>query len=146
MLPDEPFADTKAQNIDAGCYNIDGMVGDQLCIGSPGTPYVAPPHTSLAPSTATTPAPVPTDVAAGTNTDCGLYYLVEMGDYCNLVILKFGITLPDFVFLNPAINENCTNLFAEESYCVQAVGDSKHMNVVRLSHAHLITFVFSQHL
>ncbi|KAI0143678.1 hypothetical protein GGR57DRAFT_341918 [Xylariaceae sp. FL1272] len=110
-------------NIDAGCYNIDRMIGDQLCIGSPGTPYVAPPHTSLAQSTATTPAPVPTDVADETNKDCGLYYRVEKGDYCNLVILKFGITLPDFVFLNPAINENCTNLFADESYCVQAVGD-----------------------
>ncbi|KAI8231929.1 LysM domain-containing protein [Colletotrichum sp. SAR 10_86] len=38
--------------------------------------------------------------------------------------MKFGISLTDFVFLNPAINENCTNLYAEESYCVQAVGDS----------------------
>ncbi|KAJ3957715.1 hypothetical protein N0V92_005734 [Colletotrichum tropicale] len=37
--------------------------------------------------------------------------------------MKFGISLTDFVFLNPAINENCTNLYAEESYCVQAVGD-----------------------
>ncbi|KAI0202237.1 hypothetical protein F4808DRAFT_468789 [Astrocystis sublimbata] len=109
-------------NIDAGCYNIERMLGDQVCISSPGTPYVAPEHTSLAPSTATTPAPIPTDVADNTN-NCGLSYRAEKGDYCNLVILKFGITLPNFVFLNPAINENCTNLFAEESYCVQAVGD-----------------------
>ncbi|KAG9698248.1 Six-hairpin glycosidase, partial [Aureobasidium melanogenum] len=34
-----------------------------------------------------------------------------------------AISLDDFVFLNPAINANCTNLYAQESYCVRAVGD-----------------------
>jgi hypothetical protein len=72
-----------------------------------------------------TAAPVPTDVAQGTNMNCGQYYRVVKGDYCNLLVIKFGISLSDFVFLNPAINDNCTNLFADESYCVQAVGDSK---------------------
>ncbi|KAL8857173.1 MAG: hypothetical protein Q9178_006228 [Gyalolechia marmorata] len=31
--------------------------------------------------------------------------------------------MADFVFWNPSINANCTNLLADESYCVQAVGD-----------------------
>jgi hypothetical protein len=101
------------------------MVGDQLCVSKPGTPYVAPSATSLAQSTATTAAPIPTDVALGTNQDCGLYYRAVLGDYCNLLVVKFGISLTNFVFLNPAINDNCTNLFADESYCVEAVGDSK---------------------
>lgn len=35
--------------------------------------------------------------------------------------------MDDFIFLNPSINANCTNLFADESYCVQAVGDSKRL-------------------
>jgi hypothetical protein len=100
------------------------MVGDQLCITKPGTPYVLPSLTSLAPTVPTTPAPIPTDVAAGTNTYCGMYYRAVLGDYCNLLVMKFGISLTDFVFLNPAINENCTNLYANESYCVEAVGDS----------------------
>ncbi|KAI3331384.1 hypothetical protein F4824DRAFT_294880 [Ustulina deusta] len=110
-------------NINAGCYNIEFMIGDQLCVAKPGTPYLPPPTTSLAPTIPTTPAPIPTDVAEGTNTDCGLYYRAVMGDFCNQLILKFGITLSDFVFLNPAINDNCTNLFADESYCISAVGD-----------------------
>ncbi|KAF7555896.1 hypothetical protein G7Z17_g1834 [Cylindrodendrum hubeiense] len=42
---------------------------------------------------------------------------------CNLLTLKFSISLADFIFLNPAVNENCTNLFAEESYCVEAVNN-----------------------
>lgn len=100
------------------------MAGDQLCITKPGIPYVVLPSATLAPSVPTTPAPIPTDIAAGTNTDCGSYYKAVLGDYCNLLLLKFGLSLDDFVFLNPAINENCTNLFADESYCVQAVGDS----------------------
>jgi len=101
------------------------MVGDQVCVGIPGTPYTPPPSTTLAPSIPVTPAPIPTDVAAGTNTYCGRYYKAILGDYCNLIVMKFGISLDDFVFLNPAINANCTNLFAEESYCVQPVGNRK---------------------
>lgn len=101
------------------------MVGDQLCISQPGTQYVAPASSSLAPTIPTTPAPVPTNVAAGTNQYCGEYYEAIPGDFCNKLIIKFGISLDDFVFLNSAINENCTNLFADESYCVEAVGDSK---------------------
>jgi hypothetical protein len=44
-------------------------------------------------------------VANGTNTYCGRYYKVVPGDYCNLVILEFSISLETFAFLNPAINE-----------------------------------------
>jgi len=82
---------------------------------------------TLAPSIPITAAPIPTDVADGTNTYCGTYYEAIVGDYCNLIVMKFAISLQDFVFLNPAINANCTNLFAEESYCVRPVGDSKFL-------------------
>ena len=101
------------------------MNGTQLCVSAPGVPYIAPNVSTLAPSTAASTAPISTDVAEGTVTNCGRYYEVVTGDYCNLITIKFGISLVDFVFLNPRLNENCTNLFADESYCVQAVGDSK---------------------
>ncbi len=102
------------------------MNGTQLCLSNPGIPYVTPSvPLFLAPSTASTAAPLPTDAAVGSNENCGKWYEAVSGDYCNLISIKFGIPLQDFVFLNPAINENCTNLYAEDSYCVQAVGDSK---------------------
>ena len=64
------------------------------------TPTISiPPHTS-----AVTAASVPTDIANNTNKKCGMYYDVVPGDYCNLVVLKFSISLADFVFLNPDIN------------------------------------------
>lgn len=115
------------QVLDASCYNMDKMNGSQICISAPGKPYVTPTISLVAPTIATTPAPVPTDVADGVNPRCGRYYHVVTGDYCNMIVIKFKITMADFVFLNPSINANCTNLFADESYCVQAVGDSKRL-------------------
>jgi hypothetical protein len=55
-------------------------------------------------TSAYTAAPIPTDVANGTNTKCGKYYKAVPGDYCNLIVLKYSITLEDFIFLNTAIN------------------------------------------
>lgn len=98
------------------------MVDYQLCISKPGGTYTMPSTTRTA-TTATTTALVPTNLAQGTNTDCAEYYTAVSGDYCSLVIIKFSISLDDFLFLNPEVNENCTNLYAEEAYCVEAVGD-----------------------
>ncbi|KAI1490116.1 hypothetical protein F5X96DRAFT_670015 [Biscogniauxia mediterranea] len=99
------------------------QLGDQVCITVPGTAYVDPEPTVIAPTIATTAAPVPKDVAPGVNTNCGRYYQVQPDEYCNMIVLRFGILLGDFRLLNPDINDNCTNLFAHESYCVMPVGD-----------------------
>ncbi|KAL8693835.1 MAG: hypothetical protein Q9224_003679 [Gallowayella concinna] len=109
--------------LDAGCNNIGKMNGSQVCVSSPGRPYVTPTVSLVAPTIASTAAPVPSDVAAGVNQRCGKFYHVVTGDYCNMIVIKFQITMDDFIFLNPSINSNCTNLLADESYCVQAVGD-----------------------
>lgn len=89
--------------------------------------------TLINPTSASTAAAAPTDIAEGTNAYCGMYYKAVLGDYCNMLILRFKITIDDFLFLNPAVNTNCTNLFAEESYCVQAVGDSKFLLLAVIS-------------
>lgn len=88
------------------------------------TPPALPP---LAPSTASIAAPVPTNAKDESNRNCGDWYNVVEGDYCNLITMKYGISLPDFVFLNPSINANCTNLLMDISYCVEPVGDSKQL-------------------
>ncbi|RSL84063.1 hypothetical protein CEP51_004161 [Fusarium floridanum] len=72
--------------------------------------------------TVPTPAPVPSNIASGTNKNCAQFYSVEIGDYCNQIIMKFSILLEDFLFLNQGVNKECTNLYAEESYCVSPVG------------------------
>ncbi|KAJ4184126.1 hypothetical protein NW767_012172 [Fusarium falciforme] len=69
-----------------------------------------------------TPAPVPSNIASGTNKNCAQFYSVEIGDYCNQIIMKFSILLEDFLFLNQGVNKDCTNLYAKESYCVSPMG------------------------
>jgi hypothetical protein len=86
------------------------LVGSSICVSSPGPQYQPPSSVSLAPITATAAAPVPSNARDMSNRECGLWYQVGTGDYCNLLVLRFGISLPDFIFLNPTINSNCTNL------------------------------------
>ncbi|KAH6699753.1 hypothetical protein BKA61DRAFT_706408 [Leptodontidium sp. MPI-SDFR-AT-0119] len=105
------------------CSNLDMMNGTTLCIEPPGPKLPPAVTTGIPPSTPTTAAPIPANTAEGSNKPCGRWYEVQSGDYCNLVTLKFAISLSDFLFLNTGINSNCTNLYAAESYCVQAVGD-----------------------
>lgn len=105
------------------CSNLDMMNGTTLCIEPPGPKLPPAQTTNVPPVTPTSAAPIPSNTAIGSNKPCGRWYEVEAGDYCNLVTLKFAISLDDFMFLNTGINSNCTNLFAKESYCVQAVGD-----------------------
>lgn len=85
----------------------------------PSTPTTTTTSSSTPSATA---APVPDNIAEGTNKTCAEYYEVQKGDYCNKIVLKFGIPLEDFLFLNAGVNDNCTNLYAEENYCVAPVG------------------------
>lgn len=110
-----------------GCRHIDRSVGNSICVSPPGddgswTPITIPSAVSPTTTTISTPAPIPTNLANGTVERCAQYYLVESGDYCNKIILKYSISLDDFLFLNKGVNQNCTNLFANESYCVSPLG------------------------
>jgi hypothetical protein len=96
--------------ISPGCYNIKRLANSSVCVSSPGPQYQAPSTVSLAPLTATAAAPIPSNARELSNRECGMWYQVGSGDYCNMLVLKFGISLVDFIFLNPTINSNCTNL------------------------------------
>lgn len=109
------------------CSRIEKSIGDSICVTPPGDEDYKPnPITTLIPTpppiATPTAVPVPGDVANGTNARCAKYYQVQPEEYCNLIIMKFSISLPDFRFLNQGINSDCTNLFAFESYCVEPVG------------------------
>ncbi|KAH8679455.1 hypothetical protein BGZ61DRAFT_396391 [Ilyonectria robusta] len=105
------------------CNRLSLSVGDTICLEPHGDEeYTVPTHTTTTPTPEPTAAPVPSNIATGTNKNCAQYYSVQPGDYCNQIILKFSISLSDFLFLNQGLNTECTNLFAEESYCVSPVG------------------------
>lgn len=109
------------------CRNLNRSVADEICISPPGNkvwtpPEAATPTSTSSPSSTATAVSIPSNAANGTTDNCAQYYTIEKGDYCNKIIVKFSISLDDFLFLNTGVNKNCTNLFAEESYCVQPVG------------------------
>lgn len=93
-------------NFDLLCSNIARSVGLEICISTPGDTYTVPGVTvTAAVTSATTAAAVPTNLAEGSTTNCGLYVEAQAGDYCNLLIVRYGISLANFLILNPEVNE-----------------------------------------
>lgn len=110
-------------NLNRLCTNMDQQVDMQICVSPPGDSQSAPTNAAPAHTAPTTSTSVPTSVANGTNSRCAKYYTVASGDTCGDITVRNGISLADLYFLNKGINDNCTNLFAEDSYCILAVGD-----------------------
>lgn len=105
------------------CKRISLSVGHTVCVEPHADEDYAPiTRTTTTPAPEPTAAPVPSNIASGTYENCAEFYSVQVGDYCNQIILGFSISLQDFLFLNQGVNAECTNLFAEESYCVRSVG------------------------
>ncbi|KAL4812080.1 hypothetical protein BDW67DRAFT_179034 [Aspergillus spinulosporus] len=95
------------------CTNL--LVDHNICVGPPGgiaifttVPGATATQTDLY---ATETAARPTPVAEGTTTKCGKYYLVQPGDYCEIIAL------------NQTINDACSNLLSGFNYCVQPTHD-----------------------
>ncbi|KAI4600099.1 hypothetical protein KJ359_001201 [Pestalotiopsis sp. 9143b] len=111
--------------IDPLCKNWDAKIGHVICLSSPFG-YVFPNETisddDSSYTSITTAAAVPTDAMFESNHYCGKWYSVQTDEYCQLIATKNSITLADFYFLNPEINANCTNLWANASYCIAPVG------------------------
>lgn len=74
---------------------------------------------------ATESAPVPTNAVQNSTSRCAVWYTIQEGDYCEVISIRNSISLKDFYFLNPQLNDGCTDLWLGNAYCVQAVGDIK---------------------
>ncbi|KAJ7491814.1 hypothetical protein B0H11DRAFT_2007939 [Mycena galericulata] len=98
---DITFAELISMNpeLNSGCTNL--LLGEAYCVTLTGT------------------VTAPSNVAPGTLTNgCMEYYTVVPGDQCTSIESDFGITLPDFLAMNPELNSGCTNLVAGDAYCV----------------------------
>ncbi|KAH7146904.1 hypothetical protein B0J13DRAFT_441742 [Dactylonectria estremocensis] len=105
------------------CNRMSLSVGHTVCLEPhDDEDYVPITRTTTTPTPDPTAAPVPSNIASGTNENCAEFYSVQIGDYCNQIILGYSISLQDFLFLNQGLNAECTNLYAEEAYCVSPVG------------------------
>ncbi|KAF1988221.1 carbohydrate-binding module family 50 protein [Aulographum hederae CBS 113979] len=108
--------------INGHCSNLKDMVNRTLCTSNPLGDYAV--TSSQGASTLTAPAAIPTSqLAPNTTTHCGQFYQVSSGDSCATITTKFNVELKDFLFLNPGVDQNCTQLWKNYNYCVQPVGD-----------------------
>jgi hypothetical protein len=54
-----------------------------------------------------------------TPADCSAWHVVVSGDLCGDVAAIYGLTLPDFLVLNPSVSSDCTqNFWLGNAYCV----------------------------
>ncbi|RYP60326.1 hypothetical protein DL769_008158 [Monosporascus sp. CRB-8-3] len=107
------------------CTNL--LVDHNICVGPPGgvanfttVPGATATQTAIY---ATATAARPTPVAEGTTSKCGKYYLVQPGDYCEIVALNQTVPLDMFLGMNPQIDDECSNLLSGFHYCVQPTRD-----------------------
>jgi hypothetical protein len=77
----------------------------------PGGAYVPASIVSPAyPTIFTTTAKPAVATAPGSIPNCGLWYNVTAGSECNLVAIKFSLTLSQFINMNPSLDSVCSNL------------------------------------
>ncbi|KAL4946596.1 hypothetical protein BDV06DRAFT_218311 [Aspergillus oleicola] len=117
------------QFLDIDCTNL--LAGDQVCVAEPeALPTATPPVTTITASAtktsagyATATVEPPGSVPRGTTRNCGEYYQVRRGDYCDTIADRFSIDLQLFEDINPSINDECTNLVPGLYYCVLPTRD-----------------------
>ncbi|EED18781.1 LysM domain protein, putative [Talaromyces stipitatus ATCC 10500] len=103
------------------CSNLHSFTN--ICVSNPAGNYSMPTNTAGVTQIITTTAAIPTPTVDGSNPDCGeWYYHVGDDDNCDYITETFSISLKDFLFLNPEVYSNCTNLWAGYYYCAEPVG------------------------
>ncbi|KAI0191405.1 hypothetical protein EV127DRAFT_338251 [Xylaria flabelliformis] len=92
------------------------IVGDAYCVEEN---YGVPP-----PATSTTTSPTgdgvstPSPVQTGIVGNCDMFYYVQSGDTCSIIVAKYGITLAQFYAWNPAVGSSCAYLGLNDYVCV----------------------------
>ncbi|KAF4336893.1 hypothetical protein FBEOM_9240 [Fusarium beomiforme] len=118
------FAQIIAWNtkIDKQCANLSEFVNKEICVSNPEGNYTIPGNSRGSVEIVTTTAPIPEPTPDRTSGRCAEYHLVVAGENCGDFTLQYEITLKDFIFLNPHVWENCTNVYKDYYYCVRPVG------------------------
>ncbi|KAE9373106.1 carbohydrate-binding module family 50 protein [Stipitochalara longipes BDJ] len=107
--------------ISPDCSNLNAT-GSVVCISNPDGPYT--PIVLQGANSSTTGvyadnvvAP-PGLTAAGTTSNCGEYYLVQIADTCSRISIAAGIPVELFEATNPSIDAGCDNLVPDIWYCI----------------------------
>lgn len=91
------------------------IIGNAYCVSGP---------TSTTSVTATTSAPATAPTQTGIAASCSQYYIAKSGDGCSSITSAFGISFAQFYAWNPAVGDDCQNLWLDTTYCVAAPAQS----------------------
>ncbi|KAI1381145.1 hypothetical protein F4677DRAFT_402291 [Hypoxylon crocopeplum] len=90
-------------------------LNDYVCVGVIG-------QTITTTSTSGNGISTPTPIQTGMTMNCNKFYDVVLGDQCQTVADKFGITLDQFYSWNPAVGSSCLYLDVDDYVCVGVIG------------------------
>lgn len=108
-------------------FTILSFLETTFVLAPPGGVYVAPlvPGAAEGQTVYTTTATPARETPPGTISNCGFYYNTVKDDFCGKIALNFSITFDQLRNMNPQLDSDCTNLWANASYCVATVkGDT----------------------
>ncbi|GFF42111.1 autolysin [Aspergillus udagawae] len=102
--------------VNADCTNL--LLGEAYCVkGDSG-----PTHTSVSPTPTPTSVPPPGPTQSGIPATCNKWVMQKDGVYCYDMAVSAGITLDQLYQWNPALNGDCSGLWAGYAYCIGVSG------------------------
>ncbi|EAW07585.1 LysM peptidoglycan-binding domain-containing protein [Aspergillus clavatus NRRL 1] len=109
--------------LNADCTNL--LLNEAYCVkgdsGSrPTSVSVTPTSASATPTPTSVPAPGPTQTGIPAN--CNKWAMQANGVFCYDMAAKAGISLDELYKLNPALNGDCSGLWAGHAYCIGVSG------------------------
>ena len=106
--------------INSDCSNLPPN-GSVVCVTSPAgtyTPVFVPGTNQTAIGVYTDSAvPAPGPSAFGTTPNCGVWYQVQIADFCSRISISAQVSLDLFLLINPSIDAACDNLVPGLWYC-----------------------------
>ncbi|KZV92962.1 hypothetical protein EXIGLDRAFT_58200 [Exidia glandulosa HHB12029] len=95
-------------SVSVDCRNL--HIGTAYCLESSGTDSSGGDSSGDDPSGA--------DSSGDESPGCSHSYTAVAGDTCNLIARNFGVSVDQFLSLNPSVSPDCTNLHIGTAYCV----------------------------
>ncbi|KOS23150.1 Autolysin [Escovopsis weberi] len=93
------------------------------CTSVPGfTPSMTTTTTRTTPRSPTSDISAPTKTQQGIIDTCNQWAQAKSGDNCDGIARKYGISSKDFKDWNPAVQDDCSGLWANYYYCVSIPG------------------------
>jgi len=101
--------------VNSECSNIDA--GEAYCVQSSNS-------TSTSGSGGGGSSSAPSNLATGSFSNCTTYHTVVSGDSCASMETMYNIAQTDLFRWNPEISTSCSNIDANDAYCVGGGGDA----------------------